>query len=82
MLLSRCDAQPSVLWQNKGRECVGVSSLLIIQRFSRCKHETAQGGIIETGETLAGVQRRLCKVNQICSGVCDQFIFPVPQSLC
>lgn len=30
------------------------------------------------GETLAGVQRRLCKVNQICSGVCDQFIFSVP----
>ena len=27
---------------------------------------------------MAGVQRRLCKVNQIYPGVCDQFIFPVP----
>lgn len=29
------------------------------------------------GRTLAGVQRRLCKVSQIGSEVCDQFIFPV-----
>lgn len=60
--------------------------------FLRCKHETSRGGIISTAQTLAGVQRGLCKVNQICSGavvvggevgaVCDQFIFPVrPLSL-
>lgn len=79
-----CSAERPLAEQRRGmcRESLPSWSLGCFQgvNMKLLREELSRPGGWGGGD-VGRSSERLCKVNQICSGVCDPFIFPVSQSL-